>query len=111
MSLLRTLMLSLMLSAGLAFSAFAEPLDLNAASAAELAASLAGIGEKKAQAIVSYRDQNGGFQSVEQITEVSGIGPKLLEANRANLKVVSPTETPVETPTEAVPDTAAVTAQ
>jgi len=87
MSLLRTLLLSLMLSAVLAFPVLAEPLDLNTASAPELAAALSGVGPKKAEAIVTYREQNGEFQSVDEITQVSGIGPKLLEANRANLMV------------------------
>jgi len=105
MSLLRTLLLSLLLSATLAFPALAEPLDLNAASAAELAAALSGIGPKKAEAIVVYREQNGDFQSVDEITEVSGIGPKLLESNRDNLMVGSPAVA------ETTPETAAVTEQ
>lgn len=35
---------------------------------------LNGIGESRAQAILTYREENGLFQSVEQIKEVSGIG-------------------------------------
>lgn len=55
--------------------------NLNTASADELA-SLKGIGEKKAQAIVDYREKQGKFTSVEQLEEVSGIGPATLDANR-----------------------------
>lgn len=90
MSLIRTLLFSLALSLSLMMPALAQTLDLNAATAPELAAALSGIGEKKAAAIVSYRDTIGAFQSVEQLTEVSGIGPKLLESNRDKLSVGTP---------------------
>ncbi|MDY3126570.1 MAG: ComEA family DNA-binding protein [Corynebacterium sp.] len=48
--------------------------NLNSASAQELTA-LSGVGEVTAQAIVSFREQQGTFTSVEQLLEVSGIGP------------------------------------
>ncbi|WP_281706485.1 ComEA family DNA-binding protein [Aeromonas taiwanensis] len=56
-------------------------INLNTASADELA-SLKGIGEKKAQAIVDHREKQGKFTSVDQLADVSGIGPATLEANR-----------------------------
>ena len=58
-----------------------EKLDLNRATAEELQ-KLPGIGEKLAQAIVSYREQNGPFQSVEDLLQVPGIGEKRLESIR-----------------------------
>jgi competence protein ComEA len=53
-------------------------LDLNTASADELEI-LPGIGPKKAKAIVDYREQNGRFEYLGQLTEVKGIGEKTLE--------------------------------
>lgn len=61
--------------------------DLNTASAEQLAAMLDGVGETRAEAIVEYREQNGGFSSVESLTEVSGIGDATLEQNRDLLTV------------------------
>lgn len=54
-----------------------SPLDINGASAEELAA-LPGIGEVLAQRIVDYRAANGPFETVEDLTKVSGIGEKKL---------------------------------
>lgn len=56
--------------------------NINTATAAEIQDKLVGIGAKKAQAIVEYREKHGKFLSVEQITEVSGIGKATLEKNR-----------------------------
>lgn len=59
--------------------------NINTASAEELAAALPGIGPGKAQNIVEWREANGPFQTVEQLLEVSGIGPKTLEAIRPHV--------------------------
>jgi competence protein ComEA len=56
-------------------------LNINTATLAELA-NLKGIGDKKAQAIVDYREKQGKFTSVDQLADVNGIGPATLEANR-----------------------------
>lgn len=59
--------------------------NINQASAEELADSLIGIGPAKAEAIVAHREANGPFQAVEDITSVRGIGPALLEKNRTRI--------------------------
>lgn len=46
--------------------------NLNTADAAALM-TLSGIGESKAQAILAYREANGGFSSIEEIMNVQGI--------------------------------------
>jgi competence protein ComEA len=53
-------------------------MDLNEATQAELE-TLPGIGSAKARAIMDYRDRVQGFSSADQLLEVKGIGPKILE--------------------------------
>ncbi len=71
----------------LSFNVFAEPVNINKASAKEIAASLDGVGDKKAQEIVKYRKQNGAFTSIDQVGNVKGIGDKTLEKNKKNIKL------------------------
>ncbi|EQC01104.1 helix-hairpin-helix domain-containing protein [Photorhabdus temperata] len=59
--------------------------NINTASAEELAKALNGIGVKKAQGIVEYREKHGSFTAVEQLQEVQGIGPVFIERNRSKL--------------------------
>lgn len=56
-------------------------ISINTATEAELQL-LKGVGEAKAKAIVSYREQFGRFATVEDLTKVSGVGQKVLEDNR-----------------------------
>ncbi|WP_373777998.1 ComEA family DNA-binding protein [Glaesserella sp.] len=56
--------------------------NINSATAAEIQDKLVGIGAKKAQALIEYREKHGKFISVEQLTEVSGIGKATLDKNR-----------------------------
>lgn len=75
--------------ASLSFSGalWAAPVNVNTASAQEIAEALKGVGPKKAEAIVDYRKANGPFKKVEDLTEVKGIGDKTLEANRQDIQI------------------------
>jgi len=61
--------------------------DINTATAEQLAKSLNGVGPAKAAAIVAYREANGPFKSLEQLTEVKGIGASTVEKNREMMSV------------------------
>jgi competence protein ComEA len=61
-------------------------LNINTASAADFE-SLSGIGEVLAAAIVDYRTENGPFASVDDLEDVSGIGPATLEEIRDQITV------------------------
>ena len=65
---------------------YAEPVNVNTADASALAKALNGIGPAKAKAIVSYREKNGPFKTVEQLAMVEGITQKLIDKNRADIK-------------------------
>ncbi len=67
--------------------ALAGPVNVNTADAQELAQELNGVGLKKAQAIVAYREQHGPFVDIAQLAEVKGIGERLLERNLANVRL------------------------
>ena len=73
--------------------------NLNTATKDELVA-LPGIGPAKAQAILDYRSQHGGFRGVEELKDVKGIGAKRYERLKSEITV-----TPMRT--AAVPKPAA----
>ena len=81
--------LALFLGAGLAAScnlaAAAEPVDINSADAATLVATIDGVGIKRAQAIVAFRQQNGPFKPVDVLSQIRGIGDKTIAASKERL--------------------------
>ena len=61
--------------------------DINQADAQALAAGLKGVGVKKAQAIVEYRNAHGRFKTADELVGVKGISLKTIEKNRDNIEV------------------------
>ncbi len=57
---------------------------LNSANIEQLM-QLNGVGKKKAEAIIEYRNKNGKFNSVDDFMKIKGIGPALFNKNKAKL--------------------------
>lgn len=60
--------------------------NLNTATQAELE-TLKGVGPTKAKSIIEYREQNGAFQSVDDLKKVKGFGEKSVELLKNDLHV------------------------
>lgn len=69
-----------------AVSQVQQVVNINTADA-ETLTNLKGVGIKKAEAIIAWREANGGFTSVEQLLEVKGIGVAILDENRNSLRI------------------------
>jgi competence protein ComEA len=67
--------------------AVAGPVNINTADAATLATELTGIGPALAAEIVLDREQNGLFDSPDALARVKGVGARIVEMNRANIRV------------------------
>ena len=86
MSLIRIISLVMLLFSSVVL-AEVTTVDINSADASVLAKHIKGIGDKKAEEIVRYRDENGPFLSIESLVNVKGIGEKTVEINRQILTV------------------------
>ena len=67
--------------------------NLNTATKDELVA-LSGIGPARAQSILDYRSQHGGFKSVDELKDVKGIGARRFEKLKADFTVTAPPAKP-----------------
>ena len=88
-----------------AFNVFATPVNVNTADAKTISDALSGIGLKKAEAIVKYRTEKGLFKTVDDLTNVKGIGQKTIDKNKKDILL---SDTPAEATTPSA-DTKAVT--
>ena len=61
-------------------------LNINTATAEQFM-ELKGIGKKKAEAIISWRSEHGGFKSVEELAEVNGISERFVSEHQTELTI------------------------
>jgi len=83
MKMIKTILAVCLLT--LSAAVWAGQVNINIADAKTLAVELKGVGMKKAQAIVAYRNENGVFKMVEDLAMVKGISDKTIEKNRKNI--------------------------
>ena len=62
-----------------------ELVYLNTATAQELQERLIGVGQRRAEAIVAYRERVGDFRNDDELSQVRGIGPHVLSANKTRI--------------------------
>ncbi|EKE86939.1 ComEA family DNA-binding protein [Idiomarina xiamenensis] len=70
-----------------AVAAGEQTININTASANELASQLKGIGLKRAGQIIALREHLGGFKTIEQLQQVRGIGPIFIANNKHRLSL------------------------
>ena len=86
MNTIKSFLLIILLSLPLiGFSA--ETININTADKETLISAIKGVGEKKAEAIIAYRETNGNFKSVDELSNIKGIDIGIIEKNRDNLTV------------------------
>ena len=61
-------------------------LSINTATAEQFM-ELKGIGKKKAEAIITWRSEHGGFKSVEELAEVKGISERFVSGGQTELTI------------------------
>ena len=90
MHILRKLIVLIVLGMPATMLAAGE-VDINTADK-ETLMTLSGVGESFAQKIINYRERNGDFKSVQELTNIRGIGPALVEKNKDVLTAGKPAE-------------------
>ena len=88
--LIRTICFTLCLALGMTAAADDGPagprsVDINSADADTLASVLDGVGVVKAEAIIRYREMHGGFATIEELANVSGIGMSTVDRNEGRI--------------------------
>ena len=84
-------LITVLIASMLALSAWAAgPVNINTASAEEIADSLNGIGLSKAESIVAYREANGAFLHADELVNVKGVGLKTIDKNKEVIMLKDP---------------------
>lgn len=90
--MIRKTITALLFALALAGLAVAEqaPININTATAEQLAEALNGVGQARAEAIVAHREENGPFTHIDELVKVSGIGLATVDRNRDLMVVEEP---------------------
>ena len=64
--------------------------NINTATAEQLAEVLTGIGEARAEAIVTYREEHGEFKHIDELVNVRGVGLATVDRNRDRILLEEP---------------------
>ena len=63
-----------------------ETININTANK-ETLQTIKGVGEKRAETIIKYREEHGPFKSVQELAEVPGVGSSTIDSNKDILTV------------------------
>jgi len=85
MDLIKALCLTLAVLTAPVFAG--QAVNINAATAEEIAQGLDGVGHAKAERIVEYREANGRFEHPDELVNVKGIGLRTIDNNRDYIKL------------------------
>ena len=86
MKLIHSFLLTLILALPvIGFSA--ETININTADKETLMAFIKGVGDKKAEAIIQYREKNGPFKSIDELSNIKGIDVGIIEKNKDSLTI------------------------
>ncbi len=85
MDVVKGLVMALLLSLSCQMAA-AEAININTADKETLMA-IKGVGDKRADAIIEYRELNGPFEAVDDLAAVSGVGQAIVDKNRDSLTI------------------------
>jgi competence protein ComEA len=83
MDILRKFLFVVLVSVPFVLAA-AQTININTADKETLMA-VKGVGEKRAEAIIAFRQQNGPFKSVDDLLLVKGVGQSIVDDNRDTL--------------------------
>lgn len=90
--MIRKTITALLFALALTGLAIAEqaPVNINTATAEQLADALTGVGQARAEAIVAYREENGPFTHIDELVNVTGIGLATVDRNRDRIVLEEP---------------------
>lgn len=102
-----TVLSALVLGMWMVAASAADRIDINRADAQALEQGLTMVGPSRAEAIVAYRRKHGPFHRVEDLAQVKGIGPTIVERNRQRMttgdRVLPADPVPGSVPVRTVP--------